>query len=548
MVGFEREEIDCFRSLIAERLGLYFEDAKFDHLADILRARMRATGCARFAAYLQHLNSAAAGRAESRLLAEQLTVGETYFFRHPDHFRVFAEVALPQRVQARGAQRLLRILSAGCASGEEPYSLAALVRENLADLASWNVTILGLDINTSFLEKASRARYSTWSLRDTPEHLRERHFRPEGKEFVLAESLRSMVSFEERNLMQEDPGLWQAGIFDIIFCRNVTMYFSPDAMRAVVARMTRALADGGFLFLGPAETLRGISQEFHLRHTHDTFYYQRRHSGETRTMTFAPPRVASVPLETAPSPVILEPDDSWVGVICRASERIATLARNSTPHIPCASENTAFQSVPLVACPPVRPATGGQATSGTQKPEISPARGIAVPLHSTGLKHAREFLGQERFEEALEVLQALPPESAADPDAQLLRAVVLTNQGNVADAERVCQQVLAIDELNAGAHYLKALSREHADDRLAAMEQDQIAVYLDPMFAMPHLHLGLLAKRAGDIGNARRELNHAATLLAREEPSRILLFGGGFNREALIKLCRAELRACGGST
>jgi chemotaxis protein methyltransferase CheR len=158
------------------------------------------------------------------------------------------------------------------------------------------------------------------------------------------------------------------------------------------------------------------------------------------------------------------------------------------------------------------------------------------------------MLRQERFADAMVLLQALPAGSQTDTDAQLLRAVLLTNGGKLTDAEIVCQQILSKDELHAGAHYLVALCREHAGDRRAAGEHDQVATYLDAGFAMPHLHLGLLARRSGHPEQARTELSRALTLLAREDASRILLYGGGFSREALVELCRAELRMCGGES
>jgi chemotaxis protein methyltransferase CheR len=156
------------------------------------------------------------------------------------------------------------------------------------------------------------------------------------------------------------------------------------------------------------------------------------------------------------------------------------------------------------------------------------------------------MLRQERFADAMGLLQALPVEARTDADAQLLRAVLLTNGGALAEAESVCDQILSKDDLHAGAHYLVALCREHAGDRRAALEHDRAATYLDVTFAMPHLHLGLLARRSSDPAYARTELEHALTLLVREDASRILLFGGGFSREALVELCRAELRTCGG--
>ena len=440
---------------------------------------------------------------EARELARELTVGETYFFRHADQFRAFEEVALPARIRARSSARALRILSAGCASGEEAYSLAVGVRNALPDLDSWQAKLQGIDVNPTMIAKAIRAHYSAWSLREITPEKRERHFHLEGREFRLEEAVRRMVSFEERNLVDDDPLFWQDQIFDVIFCRNVLMYFTAEAARAVVAKFARSLAPGGFLFLGHAETLRGISQDFHLRHSHDAFYYQRRDG--TDVPCIAPPIVQHAPPLDMGSM-------SWADVIQGASDRIAKLGRKSSPP---------------------RPVTGAQASPGAG--------------HQSGwdLRPVEEMLRQERFVDAMDLLQALPPASSTDADAQILRAVLFTNSGKLIEAEDVCRQILAADELNAGAHYLLALCREHAGDRTAALDHDQAAIHLDAEFVMPHLHLGLLARRAGEPDRARAELGRALTLLPREDASRILLFGGGFAREALITLCRAELQACG---
>lgn len=263
-------EIELFRGLVAQRLGLHFEDAKLDFLAEVLRKRMEDTGCSRFSVYERRISSTAGERDEVCALAEQLTVGETYFFRYAEHFEALGEVVLPSRIQSRRAERKLRILSVGCASGEELYSVAILIREQFPELDSWDVDVLGFDINPAMIEKARRARYSSWSLRETPDNLRVKYFRTEGRELQLNGNVRSAVRFEERNLVGEDSMFWQREAFDVIFCRNVTMYFTPEVTRTVIARIARSLAIGGFLFLGHAETLRAVSHEFHLRHTHGT--------------------------------------------------------------------------------------------------------------------------------------------------------------------------------------------------------------------------------------------------------------------------------------
>jgi chemotaxis protein methyltransferase CheR len=144
-------------------------------------------------------------------------------------------------------------------------------------------------------------------------------------------------------------------------------------------------------------------------------------------------------------------------------------------------------------------------------------------------------------------MRAIPEDAGGDADVLLLHAALLTHSGALGPAESKCRQLLAVDDLNAGAHYLLALCREGTGDRGAALEHDQTATYLDPGFAMPHLHQGLLARKSGNLEMARGELSQALVLLGGEDPSRLLLFGGGFNRESLMALCRAELQRCGGS-
>lgn len=508
-------ELDAFRSAVAARLGLYFDDGKLGLLAEVLSRRAEARGIAP-PVYLQDLSNPDLWRKEQPLLAKELTVTETYFFRHLEQFRAFHDVALPDRLRAPAAGRPLRLLSAGCASGEEAYSLAILLRQEFPGAPPREASIHAIDINPVMLDRARQARYTTWSLRETPADVRQRWFRERGRDFVLDEKVREMVTFEERNLSEDDPSFWRPQAFDVVFCRNVLMYFTPEGAAAVVARLARALVPGGFLFLGHAETLRGISQDFHLRHSHGTFYYEKRDGSETRAV----PRSLTFPLagpdapESAAATALLEGAESWVETIRRASERIQTLTGPGAPR------------------PAERPRPGRKTPVIASRPEL----GRAV-----------ELFRSERFGEALAQVGALPPESASDPEVLLLRAALLAHSGDLAAAERVCTELLARDEMSAGAHYLLAICREGLGDRQGALDHDQVAAYLDPGFAMPRLHLGLLARRLGKREAARRELGQALVLLRREDASRVLLFGGGFSREALVALCRAELLASGGT-
>jgi chemotaxis protein methyltransferase CheR len=549
--ALNRADVESFRDLVTPRLGFKFDDDKLDMLADILRQRMKATGCEHYSLYERRFATHASARLEMRRLAQHLTVCETYFFRYLEHFRAFADFVVPHllRAQHQGPQSQrpqLRLLSAGCASGEEAHSLAILLRDWVPDLSPHNIAIRGIDVNPSMVEKARSAIYSAYSLREMPANLLSKYFHQEGQNFRLDDSVRSLVNFEERNLVEEDPSFWHEGAFDVVFCRNVAMYFTPEAARSVMARIAHSLVPGGFLFLGHAETLRGISQDFHLRHTHDTFYYQRRKDGDADCMATVPliTTARGTSSSSSSSRAVGEPAGSWFEAIQRSSERIVNLTTRENVALRSPLLRSALKDSP--ANRPLTPENHDAAQSAPRSalPPASPAAPLPAPRWDRIL--AIELLGEERFEEALELLRTLPPESKADPDAQLLLAVLLTNRGNLAEAEKICQHLLELDELNAGAHYLMALCREHVGDRKAAIAHDEAAVYLDAAFAMPHLHRGLVAKRSCDLETAKEQLGQAVELLAREDASRVLLFGGGFTREALTEFCRTELRSCGG--
>ena len=492
-------EVERFRSAIARELGLFFEDARLSLLENLLDRRATARACSR-SSYLAELESGGF-RGERAALAQELTIPETYLFRHIDQFHAFRDVALSELLLSPRAAGRMRVLSAGCATGDEAYSVAILLREAGVE-RSPHVFVRAVDVNPVVLDRARRARFGSWALRETPPEVQRRWFCEDGRELVLDESVRRFVSFEERNLVADDPELWSEGSYDVVFFRNVVMYFTPEHARAVIARIARALVPGGYLFLGHAETLRGLSHDFSLHQSHGAFYYQRKHA-QLQPFAESSDRIAS--LQAQGAGVARELDTGWADAISRAGERIRMLS------------------------------------AGRESREPAEAARRAAPELTSTL----ELLGRERFVQALDSLQQLSTDASRHPDPLLLQAVLLAQSGDLGRAEKVCHELLELDELNAGAHYTLALCREGAGDRRGAAGHDRTAIHLDPAFSMPRLHLGLLARRAGDVASARRELMQALVLLEREDASRVLLFGGGFRREALIALCRAELGTCG---
>lgn len=494
------EHVQEFCRIINDQLGLDFTDSKTADLEVLLYTRMKQTHCKTAPEYFDLLKNQ--GNNERRILAEHLTVGETYFFRHADQLQAFVDHVVPETIKAKEKRKQIRILSAGSSSGEELGTIAILLTEHFPQLADWTVNLEGIDLNRVALQKAKKGLYTEWSLRETDAYMRAKYFKKEKRDFLLSEQIRDKLNFQERNLVENDPDFWRADRFDVIFCRNVLMYFSSETMRDVVGRFTHALTPNGFFFLGPSETLRGISNEYHLCHTNNTFYYRRKSPDE---------RVDPLlhPFTKAKEDKVFE--DTWAESINSASERVSRLFKG------------------LV-----------ERRNSSQSPEPE----LMKPKHNdSDLGKALGFFRQERYDDALDALRSdTGVDDATNPETLLLHAVILTNRKEFSEANRLCEKILLLDELNAGVYYLRALSFEHDGKLIAAIEQDQIAIYLDPNFAMAHLHLGLMAKRANDMETARSSFTKAESLLANEESSRILLFGGGFSREMLMKVCANEMR------
>jgi chemotaxis protein methyltransferase CheR len=314
----------------------------------------------------------------------------------------------------------------------------------------------------------------------------------------------------------ESAALATPASWDVVFCRNMMMYFTEERADALIARLTQAIAPGGYLFLGHAEALRGRSDRFALRHTHGTFYYQREPAPA--------PTERTSPLEACRSsePTTAALDAGWCEDIHAATRRIHAMVDGALDHLALrGSDETA---------PPARrePRSTVTRDPAAARSEIEAIRGLVT---------------QERFGEALLRLDQLRSAGTVDRDTVMLRALVLTHIGQFADARTACAELLAIDDACAGANYLLALCCDSTGDPDGSARMAQLAIDLDPSFAMAHVHLGLLARRSGDRVIASRELIRAIALLEREPPARLALYGGGFSRQTLLGMCRAELTA-----
>lgn len=266
---------DVFRLLrdfIKDYCGIYFDDSSRFILERRLQRRLRLRLLDDFRDYYRFLLYDKKKDEEIKEAIDLLTVNETYFFREQNQLKAFGEEILPELMEINKEKKRLRIWSAGCSTGEEPYTIAILILEQGID--GWDIEILGSDINQRALSNARKGMYRRHSFRTTDDYYIKKYFKEEGDFFVISERVKSIVSFSYLNLL--DPlKVKIVAPMDVIFCRNVLIYFDYEARKRVVNNFYDRLVEGGYLLLGHAESLMNVSTSFILKHLKNDMVYQK---------------------------------------------------------------------------------------------------------------------------------------------------------------------------------------------------------------------------------------------------------------------------------
>ena len=261
-----------FKELISARYGLLFGEDKRQQLESIILSAFsnsKFSNIDNYYVFLAHDNSAG---EEFQKLVNTLTVGETYFYRNQAHIKALQNHILPDIIARNNSAKTMNIWSAGCSTGEEPYTIAMLLYEILPDIDSWKIFLLSTDVNNECLVKAQKAMYGNWSFRNTPESVRNNYFQVDNDKYQLSDKIRRMVTFKKHNLMDFHTYL---GALDLILCRNVTIYFKRETVQKIVAKFHDVLVDGGWLLVGHSEPATDIYQRFNVKSFPGAVVYQK---------------------------------------------------------------------------------------------------------------------------------------------------------------------------------------------------------------------------------------------------------------------------------
>jgi chemotaxis protein methyltransferase CheR len=257
--------------------GLAFYADRDELLSELIAGRLSELRLPDCSAYLQLLAKGEEGNAEMELLVAKLTIGETYFFRDEGQFAALRDVVIPNILEHNRHSKQLRIWSAGCSTGAEPYSLAILLSQFADQIAGWQISICASDLNRRYLAQAAEGRFRPWALRSTSDAMKRECFTKQGQMWTIQPRYKQWISFHHMNLVGSEfnmPDIENAH-FDLILCRNVMIYFAPEVNRHLIAHFHRSLEDGGWLVVGASEYNLEFYTAFRTVNVTDAKLYQK---------------------------------------------------------------------------------------------------------------------------------------------------------------------------------------------------------------------------------------------------------------------------------
>lgn len=479
-----------FRDLLQSRAGLFYPAHRREDLAHGLSQIIAAGGYES----LEELYASAADKSAGwDALLSYLTIGETRFFRNEAHIQALRNHIFPNLIKQRSHIRTLRLWSAGCATGEEPYTMAMLLVDLLPDFEQWSITILATDINQHFLNRAREGLYSAWSFRETAEDVRQRFFRPEENRWRLNDQIRRTVHFMRLNLAETHYPSITNGTYalDLIICRNVTIYFERSTTIQVAERFYGALAPGGWLLVGHSEPQAEIYHQFETHNYPNAIVYRKSPDAPFFVIGAPPASTPQAPhardsRPTTPAPPVQRPS---------APEPPAQRAPTPAPRPVEPSSPPAAPRRPITSPLPIRQQAG-------LSPEEATWATIRTYLQRGDKANAVPLLG--------EFLQSYPHHTGA----LLAQGRVCADQGDWGNARRYCSQALEHDPMAAEAFYVLALVYEHEGNLEEALNAYRRTIYLNPDFILAILGMANVWRQMGRHDEARRSYRNLIKQLA----------------------------------
>lgn len=470
------QTLNGFRHFLSEKFGLSFPKEKHNDLERGIYDIMPLLHEEDPTACLIHLKEAPLTNEQIEILTAHFTIGETYFFREPDYFKTLQQRILPKLIaERRSTEKRLRIWSAGCSTGEEAYSIAIMVSQLIEDLQDWNITILATDINITSLKKLKEGIYGEWSFRGVPQEIKKEYFnKVSNHRYQILPSIKKMVTPGYLNLAQDAyPSLINnTTAMDLIFCRNLLMYFVPSLISKVVKNLENSLIEEGMLVVGASDNALVPHHLFKEYRVLDTIFYVKKHSEaklslEQENIDNALALDLTASLDEAED----ETEISEESVLWREQLEIELLNLENTMDL------DESETLPWIDKNDLE-TTESTVVSESRKPEPP----------STHKKNTATLDSIEK------------------------QSRLLANQGKLDEALQLINQGLTMDKCHSRLHYLKALVLQELgiiDETVAELKK---TIYLDANFILAYFTLGNIAANQQHWKNAKKYYSIVLTL------------------------------------
>lgn len=493
--------LSSFKFLIKEKCGLSFEDSREPILAKGIEARLSERALASRDEYLAIL---AREPDEFNRLVNLVTVNETYFFREPIHFTILTEQLLPE-IAARANDRKIRIVCAGCSTGEEPYTIAMALMEKFGKDFHRRFSVVGFDIDEEALSRARAGVYAGHSFRGVPEKIRKSFFEEQENTCRIKDAVREGVTLLRLNIFGDAyPDTVRNA--DVIFYRNVSIYFEPEAQQRIFRNLAALLNDRGYLFLSSSETFAHNIGVLALVEKEGIFLYS---------------KGFEVRIEERRKAAI---DGSRTAALVPKGCAGISAAERPAPN-------------PVSASLRVRTAADGAAVAATHAAERSKDEPHQLFDQALSLAEGK------KYDEALRLVERVIILQPSFIKASMLQAGILVNLRRFDDAEAACRRGMELDRWGLEGHLLLGLITKTRGDLGEAKKRFKEAVYIKPSSWLAHFHLGEILRQEGDREPAGREYEIVIKLLEGKGDLEhgLTFFTFSFPMEQLVHLCKHNL-------
>ncbi len=498
--GLTDEVFLLFQKLLLEKTGLYFQRGRKHQIETGLAGRLHAREMASYEAYFDFLKNAPESAEEIQVLIDTLTIQETSFFRNQPHFNVFKNYIIPYFLHKRSeGNPFIRIWSAGCSTGQEIYSIAILLREFLPEFHTWNISLLATDISQPALNTARRGVYHRKFFESVPYAYQSKYFRAYGgNEIEISDQIRKMVNIEQHNLAIDSYNRKGMKALDVIFCKNVTIYFNESTTRRIIEGFYQCLSYGSYLFIGHSETLWKISEKFQAVEFPDTFVYRKGDADAFKPNTEVGKKRSLSKIDVLGKYPDYTPDKS----VHNPKKQSFVKAVNSDK-----------------------------------------IREDKVPSEKEVFATAMQAAKFKKYNKAISIFVQFKPGSPYFDQARVAHATLLSNQGKYDEAMLKLNEILIDNNLSEEAYYLLGILKNRTQEYEEAVKMFQKALYVNPKNILAVFYLGEVYRETNQNALAKKTYQNVLKILKELPSDQALSLFEEFTPDLLGQACAKRLDA-----